>query len=229
MSALELERQYHTQEGEEVLQAVCTDGPVQRISFSTIPQREIGAEQLVFGDYDAKFVEELKPYILNLCASRGVIDCPQAFKLAKKLQKECQELAVLSQSRVFDDLSHRVSVIAWLKACVLYVANGCKWEKSIEDFTRWSLQNDLWCKMNYFGAMIAAENEDNSYETKRGPQNMLLMLPDEFTTDDVIRVRKQCGLSEKGTSDQIRQWKSRKFVTVVTDNSFKKMEYKTAI
>ena len=208
---------------------VCTDGPVQRISFSTIPQREIGAEQLVFGDYDAKFVEELKPYILNLCASRGVIDCPQAFKLAKKLQKECQELAVLSQSRVFDDLSHRACVIAWLKACVLYVANGCKWEKSIEDFTRWSLQNDLWCKMNYFGAMIAAENEDNSYETKRGPQNMLLMLPDEFTTDDVIRVRKQCGLSEKGTSDQIRQWKSRKFVTVVTDNSFKKMEYKTAI
>ena len=207
---------------------VCTDGPVQRISFSTIPQREIGAEQLVFGNYDAKFDAELKPFILNLCAARGRIDCPQAFKLAKQLQKECQDLAVLSQSRVFDDLSHRACVIAWLKACVLFVANGYKWEKSIEDFVRWALQNDLWCKMNYFGAMIAADSTD-SFEVKRGPQNMLMMLPDEFTTDDVIRVRKMCGLSEKGTSDQIRQWKSRGFVTVVTDNFFKKLEYKTAV
>ena len=134
----------------------------------------------------------------------------------------------LSQSRVFDDLSHRACVIAWLKACVLFVANGYKWEKNIEDFVRWSLQNDLWCKMNYFGAMIAADSAD-TYEMKRGPQNMLLMLPDEFTTDDVIRVRKMCGLSEKGTSEQIRQWKSRGFVTVVTDNSFKKLKYKTAV
>jgi hypothetical protein len=213
----------------QYFKSVCTDGPVQRISFSTIPQREIGAEQLVFGEYDAKFDEDLKSYIMNLCAARGTIDCPQAFKLAKKLQKECQDLAVLSQSRVFDDLSHRACVIAWLKACVLFVANGYKWEKSIEDFVRWSLQNDLWCKMHFFGAMIAAANDDADYETKRGPQNMLMMLPDEFTTDDVIQVRKKCGLSEKGTSDQIRQWKSRKFVTVVTDNSFKKLQYKTAM
>ena len=208
---------------------VCTDGPVQRISFSTIPQREIGADQLVFGDYDAMFDAELKPYILNLCASRGLIDCPQATKLAKKLQKECQELAVLSQSRVFDDLSHRACVIAWLKACVLYVANGCKWEKSIEDFVRWSLQNDLWCKMNFFGAMIAAETDDTCYETKRGPQNMLVMLPDEFTMDDVLRVRQQCGLSLKGAGEQTRQWSSRGYVTVVTDNSFRKLKYKTAV
>ena len=209
--------------------SVCTDGPVQRISFSTIPQREIGADQLVFGDYDAMFDAELKPYILNLCASRGLIDCPQATKLAKKLQKECQELAVLSQSRVFDDLSHRACVIAWLKACVLYVANGCKWEKSIEEFTRWSLQNDLWCKMNFFGAMIAADAEDTCYETKRGPQNMLVMLPDEFTMDDVLRVRQQCGLSLKGAGEQTRQWSSRGYVTVVTDNSFRKLKYKTAV
>ena len=208
---------------------VCTDGPVQRISFSTIPQREIGADQLVFGDYDALFDAELKPYILNLCASKGLIDCPQAFKLAKKLQKECQELAVLSQSRVFDDLSHRACVIAWLKACVLYVANGCKWEKSIEDFVRWSLQNDLWCKMNFFGAMIAAETDDSSNETKRGPQNMLVMLPDEFTMDDVMRVRRQCGLPLKGAAEQTRQWSSRGYVTVVTVNSFRKLKYKTAV
>ena len=208
---------------------VCTDGPVQRISFSTIPQREIGADQLVFGDYDAMFDAELKPYILNLCASRGLIDCPQASKLAKKLQKECQELAVLSQSRVFDDLSHRACVIAWLKACVLYVANGCKWEKSIEDFVRWSLQNDLWCKMNFFGAMIAADAEDTCYETKRGPQNMLVQLDDIFTRDDAVRVRKLNGMPEQGVDAQLRQYVSRGYVTVVTDNSFRKLKYKTAV
>ena len=208
---------------------VCTDGPVQRISFSTIPQREIGADQLVFGDYDAMFDAELKPYILNLCASRGLIDCPQASKLAKKLQKECQELAVLSQSRVFDDLSHRACVIAWLKACVLYVANGCKWEKSIEDFVRWSLQNDLWCKMNFFGAMIAADAEDTCYETKRGPQNMLVQLDDIFTRDDAVRVRKLNGMPEHGVDAQLRQYVSRGYVTVVTDNSFRKLKYKTAV
>ena len=208
---------------------VCTDGPVQRISFSTIPQREIGADQLVFGDYDAMFDAELKPYILNLCASRGLIDCPQATKLAKKLQKECQELAVLSQSRVFDDLSHRACVIAWLKACVLYVANGCKWEKSIEEFVRWSLQNDLWCKMNFFGAMIAADAEDTCYETKRGPQNMLVQLDDIFTRDDAVRVRKLNGMPEHGVDAQLRQYVSRGYVTVVTDNSFRKLKYKTAV
>ena len=202
---------------------------MQRISFSTIPQREIGADQLVFGDYDAMFDTELKPYILNLCASRGLIDCPQATKLAKKLQKECQELAVLSQSRVFDDLSHRACVIAWLKACVLYVANGCKWEKSIEEFVRWSLQNDLWCKMNFFGAMIAAETDDTSYETKRGPQNMLVQLDDIFTRDDAVRVRKLNGMPEHGVDAQLRQYVSRGYVTVVTDNSFRKLKYKTAV
>ena len=214
------------QKGRKYFRSVATDGPIQRISFSTIPQREIGAEQLVYGNYDAQFDEELKPYINNLCASRGTIDCPQAAKLARKLQKECQELAVLSQSRVFDDLSHRACVIAWLKACVLYVANGCKWEKSIETFVRWSLQNDLWCKMNYFGDMMAADTDD-AHETKRGPQNMLVMLPEEFTMDDLIRVRKRCGLSEKGADEQKRQWISRGYVTVVTVNSFRKLKYKS--
>ena len=218
-----------TKKVKKYFKPVCTDGPIQRISFSTIPQREIGADQLVFGDYDAKFEAKLKPYILNLCAARGLIDCPQASRLAKKLQKECQELAVLSQSRVFDDLSHRACVIAWLKACVLYVANGCKWEKSIEEFVRWSLHNDIWCKMEFFGEMIAAESKDTCYETKRGPQNMLVLLPDEFTMDDVIRVRQQCGLSLKGASEQTRQWSSRGYVTVVTDNSFRKLKYKSAV
>ena len=217
------------QKGRRFFNKVLTDGPISRINFCTIPEMEIGAEQPIYGKYDEKFDEELKPYIDNLVAARGRVDCPQAFKLAKKLQEECAEFARLSQDETYWNLSHRAIVIAWLKACVLYVANGNQWEKAIEDFVRWSLQYDLWCKMHFFGAMIAAANDDADYETKRGPQNMLMMLPDEFTTDDVIQVRKKCGLSEKGTSDQIRQWKSRKFVTVVTDNSFKKLQYKTAM
>ena len=130
---------------------------------------------------------------------------------------------------MFDDLSHRACVIAWLKACVLYVANGCKWEKSIEEFVRWSLQNDLWCKMNFFGAMIAADAEDTCYETKRGPQNMLVQLDDIFTRDDAVRVRKLNGMPEHGVDAQLRQYVSRGYVTVVTDNSFRKLKYKTAV
>ena len=213
--------------GRRYFKSVLSDGPVQRINFCTIPQREIGAEQLIYGEYDDAFDEALRPYILNLCASRGEIDCPEANKLAKKLQKECQEIAVLSQSRAFDDLSHRACVIAWLKACVLYVANGCKWEKSIESFVRWSLQHDLWCKMNFFGSMMESDADDFT-EPRRGPQNMLVMLPDTFTIEDLKLVRQKCSLSADGANEQLRQWKSRKFVTVVTDNIYKKLKFMSA-
>ena len=213
--------------GRKYFKNVVTDGPVQRINFCTIPQREIGAEQLVYGEYDEAFDQALKPYINNLCDARGLIDCPQAAKLAKKLQKECQDIAVLSQSRVFDDLSHRACVIAWLKACVLYVANGCKWEKSIEEFTRWSLQHDLWCKMDFFGYMLENEAKDFT-ETRRGPQNMLSLVPNVFTIKDVERARLMCGMKEDGADAQLRQWKSRNFVTVVTDNYYKKLKFLSA-
>ena len=211
----------------QYFKSVVEDGPVQRINFSTIPEREIGAEQLVYGEYDASFDAELKPYIANLCAASGTINCPEAFKLAKKLQKECQEIAVLSQSRVFDSLSHRACVIAWLKACVLFVANGYKWEKNIETYVRWTLQNDLWCKMHYFGVML--ENGSEKYaEPHHGPRNQLLMLPNVYTLDDLKTVRLKCGMSEEGADAQNRQWLSRKFVTVVTDKTYKKLKYLTA-
>ena len=211
----------------QYFKSVVEDGPVQRINFSTIPEREIGAEQLVYGEYDASFDAELKPYIANLCGARGLIDCPEAFKLAKKLQKECQEIAVLSQSRVFDSLSHRACVIAWLKACVLFVANGFKWEKNIETYVRWSLENDLWCKMHYFGVML--ENGSEKYaEPHHGPRNQLLMLPNVYTLDDLKTVRLKCGMSEEGADAQNRQWLSRKFVTVVTDKTYQKLRYLTA-
>ena len=209
--------------------AVVEDGPVQRINFCSIPEREIGAEQPVFGDYDAQFDADLKPYIANLLDAHGTINCPEAFNLAKKLQKECQDMAILSQSRVFDSLTHRALVIAWLKACVLYVANGYVWEKGIETYVRWALQNDLWCKMHYFGAML--ENGQDAYAVpKHGPRNQLMMLPDVYTLDDLKTVRMKCGMDEKGADAQNRQWLSRKFVTVVKDKKgvFKKLKYLSA-
>jgi len=211
--------------GRRFFSKVLTDGPISRINFCTIPETEIGAEQPIYGRYDVAFDEALKPYIDNLVAARGLIDCPQAFKLAKKLQQECAEFARLSQSEVYWNLSHRAIVIAWLKACVLYVANGQKWEKSMDDFIRWSLNYDLWCKMRFFGADIEkATNGDDARIGTRGPRNLLELLPDEFTIDDAKRVRQQNGLSNEGrkTRNMITQWVYRKYVLQITDYSFKK-------
>ena len=215
------------QKGRRFFNKVLTDGPISRINFCTIPKQEIGSEQPVYGVYDAEFDETLKPYIDNLVGARGMIDCPQAYKLAKKLQKECGEFAQLSQSETYWNLSFRACVIAWLKACVLYVANGQKWEKSIEDFIRWSLQYDLWCKMQFFGADIErAENGDESRIGTRGPQNLLELLPDEFTLDDARRVRLQQGLGNdvNPTKNMIRTWTNRGYVVQYTEYSFQKSD-----
>jgi hypothetical protein len=191
---------------------------------------EIGAEQPIYGKYDEKFDEELKPYIDNLVAAHGRVDCPQAFKLAKKLQEECAEFARLSQDETYWNLSHRAIVIAWLKACVLYVANGNQWEKAIEDFVRWSLQYDLWCKMQFFGADIEAANRDSERIGTRGPQNMLELLPNEFTIEDAKRVRRQQGKDNNGNRcmRMIRTWVNRGYVIQNTEYSFiKSIKYKT--
>jgi hypothetical protein len=187
---------------------------------------EIGAEQPIYGKYDEKFDEELKPYIDNLVAARGRVDCPQAFKLAKKLQEECAEFARLSQDETYWNLSHRAIVIAWLKACVLYVANGNQWEKTIEDFVRWSLQYDMWCKMQFFGADIEAANRDSERYSSRGPRNLLELLPDEFTIEDALQVRVKQGMGgdKKKCSHMIHQWVYRKYVSQITDHSFIKSE-----
>ena len=211
--------------GRRYFSRVLTDGPVSRINFCTIPKQEIGGEQPVYGIYDAEFDEALKPYIDNLVSARGLIDCPQAFKLAKKLQQECAEFAQLSQSETYWNLSHRACVIAWLKACVLYVANGQKWEKQIEDFTRWSLQYDLWCKMQFFGDDIErAENGDDSRIGTRGPRNLLELLPEVFTIDDAKRVRQQQGMDTVKTGNMVSTWKKRHYVVQMTDGSFQKSE-----
>ena len=211
--------------GRKFFSRVLTDGPISRINFCTIPETEIGAEQPVYGAYDVAFDEALKPYIDNLVSARGLIDCPQAYKLAKKLQQECAEFARLSQSEVYWNLSHRACVIAWLKACVLYVANGQKWETSIEDFIRWSLNYDLWCKMQFFGSDIEkAVNGDGDRIGSRGPRNLLELLPDNFTVHDAIRVRQQQGLDTKNTQRMISVWKCRNYVFQISDFSFQKSD-----
>ena len=208
---------------------VLTDGPISRINFCTIPKQEIGSQQPIYGKYDVAFDEALKPYIDNLLSARGLIDCPQAYKLAKKLQQECAEFAQLSQSDTYWNLSFRACVIAWLKACVLFVANGQKWEKSIEDFIRWSLNYDLWCKMAFFGEDIErAENGDDARIGKRGPRNLLELLPDKFTLEDANRVRRQQGMDTEKTGNMISTWKKRNYVVQMADGSFQKSDkYKT--
>ena len=213
--------------GRRFFRNVLTDGPISRINFCTIPEQEIGAKQPVFGQYDLAFDEALKPYIDNLVAARGLIASPQAYKLAIKLQDECAEFAQLSQNDTYWNLSHRACVIAWLKACVLYVANGQKWEKSIEDFIRWSLNYDLWCKMQFFGNKIEEANKtEESRIGTRGPKSLLLYLPDEFTTEDAVRVRQKEGLSADNTKKMISQWKTRGYILQLTVDSFKKVKNK---
>ena len=212
------------QKGRRFFSRVLTDGPISRINFCTIPEMEIGAEQPIYGKYDEAFDAELKTYIDNLVSAHGVVDCPQAFKLAKKLQEECAEFARLSQDETYWNLSHRAIVIAWLKACVLYVANGCQWEKTIEDFVRWSLQYDLWCKMQFFGEDIEKANQEGERIGTRGPRNLLELLPDEFTLDDAKRMRQKQGMDASRAIKMIRIWKSRKYVFQISDFSFVKSE-----
>ena len=209
--------------GQRYFRNVLTDGPISRINFCTIPEREIGAEMPVYGTYDAAFEEELRPYIERLTKAVGEIECPQAFRLAHETMEENAEFARLSQSRVFENLSFRGNVIAWLKGCLLYVANGYKWDKTIEDFVRWSLQYDMWCKMQFFGDAIEnADNVDN--KPKRGPRNLLEMLPEEFTLQEAANVRRQQGMDAKSTIKMIRNWKSRGYVYQISDISFKKLK-----
>ena len=227
---------------------VVTDGPISRISFATIERRPCGSEIPVYGTYDAAFDEELRPYIENLVKARGLVNCPQALRLARKLVEENAEFARLSQNYVFENLSFRANVIAYLKACVLYVANGMKWEKSIEDFIRWSERYDLWCKLKLFGQMIYEADNDQSDSPKtapRGPKNMLLLLPDEFTFDDYIKLRRSQGFEDTSLHNAkcaINQWIYRNYVVKVSlsggisedDNNnnnsfvFRKLKYLTS-
>ena len=200
------------QKGQRYFSKVLTDGPISRINFCTIPEREIGEDMPVYGTYDESYREALRPYIENLNKVTGLIECKEAFQLALKLKDENAEFARLSQDRTFENLSFRANVIAYLKACVLYVANGCKWEPEIDEFIRWSEQYDLYCKMRFFGDMIAKENFMAQRSSKRGPQNLLQILPDCFTAAQLLAIRLEHGLDAKGTDMMIRQWLHRNYI-----------------
>ena len=207
------------QKGQRYFSKVLTDGPISRINFCTIPEREIGDEMPVYGDYNDAYREALKPYIENLNNARGLIDCPEAFQLALKLKDENAEFSRLSQDRVYENLSFRANVIAYLKACVLYVANGCKWESEIDEFIRWSERYDLYCKMRFFGDAIKRANDTGEKSSKRGPSNMLMQLPDEFTYQQVIDLRVANGMSQKGTSKMLGNWKDRHYIRAKENDS----------
>ena len=200
------------QKGQRYFSKVLTDGPISRINFCTIPEREIGDEMPVFGDYDDAYREALKPYIENLNNARGLIDCPEAFQLALKLKDENAEFSRLSQDRVYENLSFRANVIAYLKACVLYVANGCKWEPEIDEFIRWSERYDLYCKMRFFGDAIKRANFSNEKSSKRGPANLLQQLPDVFNFQQAEYLRSQLGMDKKGTPSMLRNWVNRNYI-----------------
>ena len=222
------------QKGQRYFSKVLTDGPISRINFCTIPEREIGEDMPVYGTYDESYREALRPYIENLNKVTGLIECKEAFQLALKLKDENAEFARLSQDRTFENLSFRANVIAYLKACVLYVANGCKWEPEIDEFIRWSEQYDLYCKMRFFGDMIAKENFTAQRSSKRGPQNLLQILPDNFTAAQLLAIRLEHGLDAKGTDIMIRQWLHRNYIrrayqyTGKRDScdSFEKLKYR---
>ena len=200
------------QKGLRYFSRVLTDGPISRINFCTIPEREIGAEMPVYGYYGDDFREALRPYIENLCKTSGLVECDQAFQLALKLKEENADFARMTQNRIYENLSFRANVIAYLKACVLYVANGCKWEPEMDEFIRWSLRYDLYCKMRFFGDAIAKAEDGGVKSSRRGPANLLQLLPDEFSYQEAIAIRLEYGLGQKGTRVMINNWVHRGYI-----------------
>ncbi len=213
--------------GQQYFSRVLTDGPISRINFCTIPEREIGDDIPRYGTYDDAFREQLRPYVERLCAASGAVECPEALALAEKLKDENADYSRQSQDRVFENLSFRANVIAYLKACVLYVANGCQWEPEMEDFIRWSEQYDLYCKMKFFGTAIADAEERAQQEIRRGKTNMLVLLPDEFTYQQVEAVRIKNGLKPDGTRKMINNWVTRGYIKRDISNgiSLNKLNY----
>lgn len=200
------------QKGLRYFSRVLTDGPISRINFCTIPEREIGAEMPVYGYYGDDFREALRPYIENLCKTSGLVECDQAFQLALKLKEENADFARMTQNRIYENLSFRANVIAYLKACVLYVANGCKWEPEMDEFIRWSLRYDLYCKMRFFGDAIAKAEDGGVKSSRRGPANLLQLLPDEFSYQEAMAIRLEYGLGQKGTRSMINNWVHRGYI-----------------
>ena len=200
------------EKGKRYFSKVLTDGPISRINFCTIPERLIGEDIPIYGTYDDEFRAQLKPYIENLCKASGLVDCPEAFSLAMKLKDENAELSRLSQNRIYENFTFRGNVIGYLKACVLYVANGFRWEPEIEEFIRWSEQYDLYCKMRFFEDGIKTASTSAEKSTSHGPSNLLQQLPDEFMYQQAVEVRQKNGLSADGTKNMLYAWAHRGYI-----------------
>ena len=207
------------QKGIKYFKRVLTDGPISRINFCTIPERDIGEDIPVYGTYDEEFRNALKPYIDHLCMATGLVECKEAFELAKVLKDENAEFSRLSQDRVYENLSFRANVIGYLKACVLYVANGYKWEPEIEDFIRWSERYDLYCKMRFFGDAIKRAEIEGEQESKRGPSSILGLLPEEFNYQQVEAMRVENKMSANGTMKMLNNWLYRGYIKVKKNDS----------
>ena len=221
------------EKGQRYFSKVLTDGPLSRINFCTIPEREIGERVPVYGNYDDQFRKKLKPYIENLCAATGLIECPEAYALADKLSEENADFSQVMQNRIYENFTFRANVIAYLKACVLYVANGYRWEEEIEDFIRWSERYDLWCKMRFFEEDIRNSANKGEHSNKRGPSNLLQALPDMFTEQQVVDARNALGLPKEGTAHLLATWVYRKYIRRGSNDShnnsyhsFTKLKYR---
>ena len=200
------------EKGKRYFSKVLTDGPISRINFCTIPERLIGEDIPIYGNYDDEFRAQLRPYIENLCKASGLVDCPEAFSLAMKLKDENAEFSRLSQNRIYENFTFRGNVIGYLKACVLYVANGFRWEPEIEEFIRWSEQYDLYCKMRFFEDGIKTASTSAEKSTSHGPSNLLQQLPDEFMYQQAVEVRQKNGLSADGTKNMLYAWAHRGYI-----------------
>ena len=221
------------EKGQRYFSKVLTDGPLSRINFCTIPEREIGERVPVYGNYDDQFRKKLKPYVENLCAATGLIECPEAYALADKLSEENADFSQVMQNRIYENFTFRANVIAYLKACVLYVANGYRWEEEIEDFIRWSERYDLWCKMRFFEEDIRNSANRGEHSNKRGPSNLLQALPDMFTEQQVVDARNALGLPKEGTAHLLATWVYRKYIRRGSNDShnnsyhsFTKLKYR---
>ena len=205
------------------------DGTLSRLDISTIIVGEGNEDFMpVMGIYDQTFAQELKPYIDRLEAANGLIECPQARKLALDICKENSDKARLFESDAYFTLSKRAAVIAWLKGMVLYVAQGYQWDKTIADFMRWSEQYDLWCKMLYFGKQLEGEmDEEKNLQRQSGPQNLLQTLPDEFSREQYLLMRQQHGKQGDGKAT-LRSWMHRGYIVYdeVVGNYCKTKDYK---
>ena len=205
------------------------DGTVSRLNFCTIPETEDNGEIPVYKRYDEKYEQQMMAYLglLDEAKDKGIIVCQQAKKMASELCKLGVERAALFDDDGYRILARRGAVIAFRKACILYVMNGCKWSRDIEDFCRWSFDYDMWCKMSLFSEALGEDMEIEKQVARGGMANMLDLLPDEFTREECRSMRIQQGKKNPNPKDQLGQWTKRGFISYdeVTRKYYKTQKY----